>query len=128
MRTLTTFTARLACPTCAQPAPRTVAIVQASDGDWGSWEARVHECVRCWHRRAAALGAARAKLRASGELAHAPDGLPTWRGVPVREGGHDPISGAMLSELLRQGLSPASPETLRLDAATLGLLTATRTR
>lgn len=134
MSELTTFTARLACPTCSKPADRTVAIVRV---DAHEWRARLHECTSCWHRRARALGHAREKLRAAGLLGDSDCG-PTWLGAVARDEDrpaprfaessqpHDALLGAMLSELWRQGIPPARDGVMRLDAESLGLLETAR--
>ena len=121
MTHLTSFTATLACPSCSAPAQRTVAVTRI-EGTEAAWEARVHECVACWRRRARALGAARDKLRATGDLAESDSGQPTWQGAVVTDDTSDPVTGAMLSELLRAGIDGSGPQAMCLSERALGLL------
>lgn len=121
MRDLTSFTTILACPSCSAPAQRIVALARVEAGI-PAWEARVHECVACWRRRARALAAAREKLRAAGDLAETARGEPTWLGAVVTDDTPDPVTGAMLSELLRAGIGDSGPQVMRLSERALGLL------
>jgi pyrroloquinoline quinone (PQQ) biosynthesis protein C len=122
MTHLKSFTTTLACPACSTPAQRTVSLARVDDEDHSVWEARVHECIACWRRRAMALGVAREKLRAAGELAETTSGQPTWMGAVVTDHAHDPVTGAMLSELLRVGIDGPGPQAMRLSERALGLL------
>ena len=115
-----TFTARLACPTCGVTGQRLIAARDASES--GAWDLRVHDCTRCWRLRSQALAIARERLRAAGDLGETSSGKPTWQGAVVREEGHDPISGALVSELLRLGVQPYNGSRMRLSEVALGLL------
>ena len=123
MSTLRTLTATLACPSCAVPSPRIVAVIEVCDAGASQWEARIHECVPCWKRRAVALGLARTKLRATGDLGETVGGRSTWLGRPVDDTA-DPVLAAMQSELLRLGLGLEAEMTMRLSPQDLGLLVA----
>jgi hypothetical protein len=71
------------------------------------------------------LALARQGLRATGELGETSGRQPTWQGAIVRDdGAHDPITGAILSALLRQGLGAATGAHVRLSATSLGLVAA----
>jgi hypothetical protein len=87
----------------------------------GGCEIRVHECGSCWSRRALALAAARARFRENGELGQASDGRMTWRGACIDDAAHDPIAGAVLSELLRMGIAVATGALVRLSPRALGI-------
>ena len=123
-----TFAAVLRCPTCGVPG-RHVAVARgvsppAIGRAEARWEVRVHDCVTCWRRRADFLAMARAGLRASGELGETTQRRPTWQGAIVRDDcAHDPITGAVSSELLRLGLRPTAGARVHLSARSLGLTT-----
>ena len=131
MREERTFAAVLACPTCGVPGRHVAVAREASLDPVGmsrseepTWEVRVHDCSTCWRRRAQFLAMARAGLRASGELGETSQRQPTWQGAIVRDAcAHDPITGALSSELLRLGLRPMAGAVVRLSARSLGLTT-----
>jgi hypothetical protein len=107
----------LPCPAC-EVRQRLPAIVEAfseeAGGPQGRVRALVRECARCWSRRAHALNAARATLRARRDLGKA-GGKLTWRGA-ILDGEDDALTGALLSALVRDGvrLSPRLELTLSL--------------
>ena len=126
MRDERTFTATLACPSCGIKGRHAVVAHESREPgnpDGSAWDVRVHSCTTCWRRRAECIGLARERLRAGGELSETSRCQATWQGAIVRDGGHDPITGAIFSELLRQGIPPLEGATTRLSAASLGLTT-----
>jgi len=110
----------LPCPDC-EVRQRLPAVVETSSedasGSGGRVRAVVRECPRCWSRRAQALNAARATLRARRDLGSA-GGKLTWRGA-ILDGEDDALMGALLSALIREGLrlSPRMELTLCLREA-----------
>ena len=93
-----------ACPSCG--VPQSLAAAHRELG--GDCTAVLHECGRCWLRRAQALNEARANLRRQGDLAGAGSRL-TWHGELLGDARElDGLTGALQSELLRRDI-PAEP-------------------
>lgn len=103
----------LPCPSCQVRQP-----LRAAHAGGGAQESRVvvHECPRCWQRRAKALNEAREGLRQQGELG-ACDGILTWRGERLDDSRpHDALLGALMSELLRRDVPAHATMSLALPA------------
>lgn len=105
----------LPCPSCCVRRSLCTSERLATAAQGGS-SLLLHECARCWSRRARILNEARQGLRERGELRDS-HGVLTWHGERLNDHReHDGLADALASELLRRDIPPMPSARIALPA------------